>query len=106
MPTNPDVYPITAKFEKFLEEELAKIGPDHPNAAVAFTAGEKMKEVLGEYEHGTADVEDLFPENVVKSLTFLGFGKEDIEREVRNACLEIVRSIYEDLFLSLVNQTE
>ncbi len=49
MPTNPEVYPITAQFEEELKD-LAHLPAWLKDAAIS---------TLGEYEHGTTEVEEV-----------------------------------------------
>lgn len=51
--TNPDVYPITAAFEKEFEQRASRY-------YATWEAFKAMAGNIGEYEHGSADVEDVF----------------------------------------------
>ena len=49
--SNPDVYPVTARTERALGD-----------AALAIPAVRQIVDILGEYEHGTADVDIIHPD--------------------------------------------
>lgn len=58
MTSNPDVYPLTASFEDWWK------GMDKRwycgNNAATKALFERCRDCIGEYEHGSADVEDVF----------------------------------------------
>jgi hypothetical protein len=57
--SNPEVYPITRSFEDWWEEEMTVLRV--PPASAALSELYRIcRENIGEYEHGSADVEDLF----------------------------------------------
>jgi hypothetical protein len=54
--TNPDVYPVTAEFEQQVQSRIRELpGRFQQPVAAVFQV---MAENIGEYEHGSADVED------------------------------------------------
>jgi hypothetical protein len=55
------VYPVTKEFEKDLE----KVKIDVSNREISiYKVAEAAKEIVNEYEHGTADVEDCGGVNI------------------------------------------
>jgi hypothetical protein len=57
--TNPDVYPVTAAFEKEFEEKLEALRlTGNLQYNHAYPVFRTMAENIGEYEHGSADVQD------------------------------------------------
>lgn len=95
MASNPDVYPTTAAFEKFAAEQHGNL------KAKTYTVGklgEVMGEVIGEYEHGIAEPEDVFRQ-------ILGFDLSavDDDRERRRICLDLYAAVCRDLLLSFLS---
>ena len=70
---NPELYPVTAR----LERDTADIS--HP-------LKQQLIELVGEYEHGTADAIDLF---------------EGIDKLDDQAALEVYARVVEDVLLAL-----
>lgn len=95
VPTNPDVYPITAKFE----EETAKFDLNEMGKAIR----DRMIEHIGEYEHGTAEPDVLLDESLQESfktklqLASTDDERDDIEQDRRNAALKTMSEMYQDL---------
>lgn len=93
--SNKDVYPISFAFEQFLIDQKIDINDateDYERMA------QKLHEMLGEYEHGTADVEDLFT-LMEKQLT-PARNSEDIDRN-RDQMLGTLSGIYQDILLTM-----
>lgn len=92
MASNPEVYPVTAAFEKFAAEQTAGLDPTHGLCRLSAI----ISEVIGEYEHGTADPETVFEE--VSGLDLSGTGDD---RERRRTCLELYAAVCRDVVLSV-----
>lgn len=88
--TDPKVYPLTAAFEKFLEDRLKA---QKPGVRLISNIAEILKQTLGEYEHGTADAIDLMPPEFINL-----FINPD---EGNDMALVIYKNVLEDVFLIL-----
>lgn len=88
--TDPKVYPITAEFEEFTKD--LPLGPN--GKAVA----KLMATTLGEYEHGTAEPEDVFQAIPGFDLSHMD---DDVER--RLLCLKLYRAVLEDMVQVMAN---
>jgi len=88
--TNPEVYPITA----FFEQATAKLDLGPCGKQVISL----MASTLGEYEHGTAEPEDVFQ-------GVQGFDLSDVDdkNERRQICLRLYKAVLEDMALVLAN---
>lgn len=105
--SNPSVYPITAGFEEQLKlmgidieiDEAMGPGATHERIAL-ITAASVMHETLGEYEHGTAEPEELLAGGIRVRLQ----DPEDpeyAENLRRRVALITLRNVYIDLLLTM-----
>lgn len=137
--TDPNVYPITAAFEKFCEEEMneffsqrsEQLNPNRFERRQALAAyANMMGNTLGEYEHGTAEADDLLPDEVKVCLAQkFPMDRETITHGLNAQCPEVqsgkwkscqghptttvndlalktIKNIYEDLFLVIVGSQQ
>jgi hypothetical protein len=81
--TNKNVYPTTAQLEEYLSVHERE---EPTNSYTLMRLSEIAVEYLGEYEHGSADIEDLFM---------------DLTLSTRKGRLEVVRQVLQD-FLGTV----
>lgn len=95
------VYPITAAFEKDVDDVLHSWCVDNrvmePKQDIRWIMN-SMKSTLGEYEHGTADIEDVF-----RGVIGLDLSDVDDNQERRKMCLEMYSAVLRDIALVLVN---
>jgi|SRR3954447_7853632 len=103
--SNPSVYPITAGFEEQLKlmgidiEIDEAIGPGATHEKIALiTAASVMHETLGEYEHGTADPEELIGAFTTSPPIADPEAQCD---EFRKQALITLRNVYIDLLLTM-----
>jgi hypothetical protein len=104
MSYNKNLYPVTAQFElegqvlsapeelKQNEEEIYSVVGLHKIAV----------DVLGEYEHGTTEIEDLFDNEIAELLPF-GCSEND-SRKLRKLLLQMHAAVLADFFLTLRNR--
>lgn len=116
--TNPEVYPITADFEAKVKEEYEKaLKPFTPMMAAKIERMKKMTdfmaETLGEYEHGTADVEECMDEEL-RTFVAANFNVGDTVSDKMENCFQFLRKVslktmsnmYFDLFLGMLSTAE
>lgn len=89
--TNRSLYPQTVILEEFVSE-LTNVGP---NGRMVI---QLLEETFLEYEHGTADIEDVFAETIGFELSAV-----DDEMERRRICLNLYRKVLEDVILVIAN---
>lgn len=93
-------YPVTSKLEADLTLVAREMGMEKLPTAV-----QQMVDTLGEYEHGTAEPEDVF------SGVDLLFGEgedltgEEAEEQRRREALMAYAAVLEDLALSILHQS-
>jgi hypothetical protein len=87
-----NVYPLSARLEKFILKEIAQVEAEHPFASYETTSVvvKIMLNNFREYEHGTVDVTDLFD-------PILG-----LYRITDDEALRGLLSVYEDVILTLI----
>ncbi len=61
-----------------------------------------MLSALGEYEHGTADVEDVFTESVGSIFEKHGINLPEDEIEYGELCLDLYAAVLQDLALVIL----
>jgi hypothetical protein len=67
--SDPDVYPTTASFERTVTEYMRANPPKNDRDARTIQAVYRvMNSNIGEYEHGSVDVEDVFKDVPMPSL--------------------------------------
>jgi hypothetical protein len=90
--TNPEVYPLTAELEVFLNDRLQQ----NNLRGLDYMAAEKLVHTLthtfGEYEHGTAEAINCMPDEFIERF------KDDTELGTLVA-LKTLKAVYEDIFL-------
>lgn len=104
--TNPEVYPITADFEKKVQElVLVELGKPIADRMIAH---------LKEYEHGVAEPEVLFPANMLAALKAYGY-TNDVDdtpteygpKTLQELALETMSNMFFDYLLTYwVNHSE
>jgi|SRR5215469_2113776 len=95
--SNPDVYPITAAFEQEFEGRLPKYFRTPSGLTSVQRLYEIIRETIGEYEHGTADVEDVFDDLI-----------DDIRHttdpdEFHRATMKCYAAVASDLLMTILN---
>ena len=96
--TNPEVYPITYAFE----EEYAmrvQLVPGHLRQPVQ-ALYEVMAGNIGEYEHGSADIEDVFEDLMPDPHTY---HYEDERRAAWEKCMKMYSAVCGDVLMSLIS---
>lgn len=107
--SNPSVYPITAGFEEQLilmkilvkqegSDEWVFTSDENPAAEDCYMVAETMHETLGEYEHGTADPEELI--GAFTTSPPIADPEAQVD-EFRKQALITLRNIYIDLLLTM-----
>lgn len=112
--SDPKVYPITAGFEEQLKligidiEIDEAVGPGATHEKIALiTAASVMHETLGEYEHGTAEPEELISDEIrslwndQKKLASDEDELFNIESAQRRQAAMTIRNVYIDLLLTM-----
>ncbi len=63
MKSNPEVYPVTRKFEDWIEHPYESFLPDRKDTFQEpfLTYANQLSEMIGEYEHGSCDLSNLDP---------------------------------------------
>lgn len=107
--TNSDVYPVTAGFEQWYEAALDRLFTKDPQAKVPEglnTAYEAVRTALGEYEHGSADVDQVF-EGTDMATTYREYRASDLDdRPLYRQMLQIYANVCTDVILTMLNLEE
>lgn len=106
MAWNGHVYPITHG----VEAELTSIGSEHGMQQLP-AAVRMMVDALGEYEHGTADVEDVMPEVFDRitsrdlKLAMSTAEQDEVRDSARQVLLRAYAAVTQDLALTIMMQS-
>ena len=107
---NKEVYPITAAVERSVTNGGQPI-KNFPPGAKLCKAAQEVIDTLGEYEHGTADVEDVFQPvleefGLMYAADKLAAETPDPEAWFEQLCLKLYAAAATDIALVLHNVEE
>lgn len=94
---DPNVYPVAAAFQKFLEASFAEVGRKLSTEEPLYKVADMMYQNVLEYEHGTAEAEDVFDFPELEE-TKIGLG----EVGSRDLMLRMYVAVCEDLIQSML----
>lgn len=102
--TNPDVYPVTAEFEQYTQAFLDNCDRTRVSETT-LRNGQRLRNIMagtiGEYEHGTADVDVVFDEEVSDT----NFDDQDkpLPEHLRRKALKYYTEVCKDILLTVVS---
>lgn len=95
-----ETYPIKAEFRRLIDDLKPDLKPD----LIEFAA--HMEEMIGEYEHGTANASDLLPLDVYPVLNkAFDTDRAEGKKTLDDVALEIMKNYFYDL-LQYMNNVE